>query len=302
MTINQNEDRSNYIGGSDISVIMGMNRWKTPLKLWLEKTGEVVPDDLSKVEAVQLGTELEEFVAQKFARETGKQVRVQNKMYVHPDYPYMVAHIDRLITGSDELLECKTCSAYKKEEWDNDCIPQEYILQVIWYLGLTGRKKGYIAVLIGGQSFKYKEIDFDQELFDVMVDKANKFWDMVKTKTPPPIMANDGEVIAEMFPKSSEEIFTEENEEVEEAVAFRQELKTSISDMQDQLKEVETKIKNNIKGNLGFQTCKYIVTWKEQPNSTIDRALMLAEGVLDKYIKKSSYRVLRVKKNPNYEA
>ncbi|MGN1152884.1 MAG: lambda-exonuclease family protein, partial [Candidatus Gastranaerophilaceae bacterium] len=102
------EERRNYIGGSDIAAVMGMSRWKTQLQLWLEKTGEVEPVDLSQVEAVQLGSELEEFVAQKFAKETGKQVRKQSKMYVHKDYPYMVAHIDRLITGTDEILECKT--------------------------------------------------------------------------------------------------------------------------------------------------------------------------------------------------
>ena len=61
------EERRNYIGGSDIAAILGMSRWKTPLKLWLEKTGEVEPDDLSENEAVQLGIELEDFVAQKFA-------------------------------------------------------------------------------------------------------------------------------------------------------------------------------------------------------------------------------------------
>ena len=111
------EERRNYIGGSDIAAVMGMSRWKTQLQLWLEKTGEAEPADLSKVEAVQLGSELEEFVAQKFAKETGKQVRKQSKMYVHKDYPYMAAHIDRLITGTDEILECKTCGSYKEDEW-----------------------------------------------------------------------------------------------------------------------------------------------------------------------------------------
>ncbi len=68
-------DRTKFIGGSDISVVMGLNRWKTPLQLWAEKTGQVEPDDLSKVERVQLGSELEDFVAKKFERESGLKVR-----------------------------------------------------------------------------------------------------------------------------------------------------------------------------------------------------------------------------------
>ena len=61
------EERKSYIGGSDISVVMGMSRWKTPLALWLEKTGEVEPEDLSKKEAVHFGIKLEALVAEEFA-------------------------------------------------------------------------------------------------------------------------------------------------------------------------------------------------------------------------------------------
>ena len=75
------EERRKYIGGSDITSVMMMSRWKTPLTLWLEKTGEIEPDDLSDNEAVQLGVELEDFVAQKFAKEIGKKVRKTN-MYI----------------------------------------------------------------------------------------------------------------------------------------------------------------------------------------------------------------------------
>lgn len=289
------EERMKYIGGSDISAVMGMNRWKTPLKLWLEKTGELEPDDLSKVEAVQLGTELEEFVAQKFARETGKQVRVQSKMYVHPIYDYMVAHVDRLITGSDELLECKTCSAFKKEEWDESNIPQEYVLQVMWYMGITGRKKAWIAVLIGGQSFKYKEVEFDQELFDVMVERAKSFWESVQNNVTPEITLNDGETLREMFPKSSGDIV--EDMEADTEIAYRQELKEAISQQQEELKLVEAKIKNRIQNNLGISTLKYIATWKEHESSKIDTKKLADDGLLDKYTIKYSYRVLRIATN-----
>ena len=99
------EERRKYIGGSDIAVVMGMSRWKTPLKLWLEKTGQAEPDDLSQVEAVQLGTELEEFVAQKFAKESGKldigqSVVIKNKMIMAEivDYHYFKHYKTDLFT------------------------------------------------------------------------------------------------------------------------------------------------------------------------------------------------------------
>ena len=49
------QNRHIYLGGSDISVVMGLNRYKTPLQLWLEKTQRVQPKDLSNVESVYFG-------------------------------------------------------------------------------------------------------------------------------------------------------------------------------------------------------------------------------------------------------
>ena len=123
LTISKDDVKTNrhqYIGGSDIAAIMGLSRWKTPLKLWCEKTLKIPAPDLSNNEAVEMGTELEQFVADMFTKRTGKAVRRAPKMYFHPDYPFMAAHVDRLVTGTDELLECKTASIFKKEEWEND--------------------------------------------------------------------------------------------------------------------------------------------------------------------------------------
>ena len=286
------EERRKYIGGSDIAVVMGMSRWKTPLKLWLEKTGQAEPDDLSQVEAVQLGTELEEFVAQKFAKESGKQVRKQSKMYVHKDYPFMVAHIDRLITGTDEILECKTCGSHKKDEWEGDGIPREYVLQVVWYLGITGKKKAYIAVLIGGQSFKYKEIEFDKELFDVMVDMAREFWIAVETKTPPAVSASDNPIIVEMFPDPDAEIV--ENQEIEANIAKLQKVKDDISVLNDEKEMLEAEIKSAIGEHLGVSTENFKVTWPKYQQTKVNTERLKADGLYEKYADKSSYRRLNI--------
>ncbi len=35
-------ERRKGIGGSDASIILGLNKWKTPFELWLDKTGQVL--------------------------------------------------------------------------------------------------------------------------------------------------------------------------------------------------------------------------------------------------------------------
>lgn len=322
------KNRNEMIGGSDIAAILGMSRWKTPLKLWCEKTEKLPAPDLSDNEAVELGKELEDFVAQKFTKETGKAVRRSPKYYQHPDYPYMVAHVDRLVTGTDEILECKTCSAFKADEWEFETveeeqpdgtikkvqvpsIPQEYILQVIWYLGITGRKVGHIAVLIGGQRFRKRHIDFDQELFNQMVEAAKEFWQHVKEDTPPAVMPNDDETLKELYSEHSEvmiELYPTDEESsiavqsLEEKIAYLQEVKAHIKSFEDEKKEIETHIKDIIKDNLGIKTPKYSITWKLQKGQvSYDKEQMIADGVYEKYATQNSFRRLNVGKNKEYE-
>lgn len=305
-------NRNKVIGGSDIAAIMGLSRYKTPLKLWAEKTGKIETPDLSNVEAVKMGTKLEQFVADLFSEETGKAVRRSPKVYQHKDYPYMVAHIDRLVTGTDELLECKTASIFKKDEWENEDIPQEYILQVMWYLGITGRKVGYIAVLIGGQNFKYKKIEFDEEFFNTMVEAAKEFWTHVLSDVPPAVMADDDETLKEMYGDHSEvmielfptdEHFKELSENFESTIAHIQELKMHKSDIEKEIKEHETQIKDIIKDNLGIKSPKYIVTWKAQTSIGIDTTRLKAEKpeIAEEFKKVSSYRTMRIAKNKESE-
>ena len=289
------QERMSYIGGSDIAAIMSQSRWKTPYRLWAEKTGKIEMPDLSNVEAVEMGTRLEQFVADLFSEKTGKTVRKAPKTYSHPDYPYLVAHVDRLLTGTDELLECKTCSAYKLEEWENK-IPKEYILQVIWYLGITGRKRGWIACLIGGQKFVYMAIDFDEELFNTMVEKAVKFWEMVQKQIPPLILPEDDEVLGEIYSEHTDDMMI--LQDLNDRVAYLQEIKMHIDEMTKERKEIETELKTVIKDKAGFTTDKYKVTWKSQVTRRIDTELLKTEEpeIAQKYMKESAYRVLRITK------
>lgn len=294
------KERMQYIGGSDIAAIMGQSRWKTPYRLWAEKTGKIEMPDLSNVESVEMGTRLEQLVADIFSEKTGKAVRKAPKTYSHSEYPYLVAHVDRLITGTDELLECKTCSAFKLEEWENK-IPKEYVLQVIWYLGITGRKRGWIACLIGGQKFIYMAIEFDEELFKAMVERAVKFWEMVQNQTPPLILPEDDEVLGEIYSEHTDDMMV--LQDLNDRVAYLQEIKMHIDEMTKEKREIETELKTVIADKAGFTTDKYKVTWKSQISRLIDTELLKTKhpNLVQKYMVEKATRVMRITKNKEVE-
>lgn len=50
--------RTKGIGGSDVSVIAGMNKFRSVFQLWLEKTGQVIPEE-KETDFTHFGTVLE---------------------------------------------------------------------------------------------------------------------------------------------------------------------------------------------------------------------------------------------------
>lgn len=278
-----NIDRSRIIGGSDIAAVMGLSRYTTPLALWAQKTGRL-ENDLSNFEAAEIGTELEEYVARKFTRKTGIKLRVDNRTFTHPKYPYMVAHIDRWVVGEDAVFEAKTCSAWKEKEWHGEEIPQEYILQLNWYLGIVGKAKGHIACLIGGQKFIWKEIQFDQSLFELQVEQARMFMEEYVLKDVAPVaLAGDNETLGELFPTSNESTIQFNGLDAEEIDSLIEERTNGISvikDAQADLKAVEARLKQKLGEAEAGETTIHRFTWK-----TINRKEFT--------VKASSYRQLK---------
>src|SRR5690606_33475394 len=193
--------RKKGIGGSDASVVLGFNPWKSPFELYIEKTS----DDIRELdsEAVYWGTVLEDVIAEEFTRRTGKKVRRQNKVFIHPAYDFTIPTNDRDVVGEKALLECKTTSAFNADAWECEHIPPAYICQLQHYMAVLGYEKAYIAVLIGGQKFIWKELKRDDEFIELMIQEEKNFWENHVLKGVPPEI--DGtpsatELLNKMYP------------------------------------------------------------------------------------------------------
>ncbi len=289
-------DRNNFIGSSEISAVMGVNPYMTALKLWAVKSKKVEPDDLSGNEAVEWGVRLEDVVGKKFAEKHDVKVMAYKKRYYHKEYPFLSCELDRIITGTDEALECKTCNAWAWKEWENpDELPLHYIHQVNFAMGITGRKKMWVACLCGGQKYVEKEVLFSQKLFDLQVERAVKFWDMVQKGEQPMTVSDDNKFMIDLYPENVTDDIVEANEEVENLIALRQETKMHIDEMNKEKAAIEAKLKDYIGEASGLKTMKYKVTWKKQnTRPSFDTETMQKNGHYELYVIPNSTRVLRV--------
>lgn len=112
------------IGGSDVAAIFGISPWKTPLDLWLEKSGKLMPDESENMWQKEMGHLLEPVVAQMYAFRTGHRVITDTYLYQHALYPWALANIDYGMEDKDTKevggLECKSTTYYNADEWKDD--------------------------------------------------------------------------------------------------------------------------------------------------------------------------------------
>lgn len=288
------EARKNGIGGSDVASIMGLNKYSSPLNVWLVKTGREESPDLSDNQAVEWGNRLEDVVADKFADEHPElQVRRRNATMVSIKRPWAFANIDRWVTdgkGNVGILEVKTVGMRRAADWDNG-VPLYYLTQVTHYMSVTGYQYAWVAVLIGGQEFREYYIERDEQDIQVINDAVDTFWrDFVETDTAPALIGNDPEANAllSQHSDSSQEFISMLDEDVS-MIDELQAIKDQIDDLKHQKTLIENKIKELIGSNKGIETETKRVTWVRSVRSSFDKKAFdeAHPGITQDYMKTS---------------
>lgn len=212
--------RNTGIGGSDAGTVLGVNRYKQPLQLYKEKRGEIEADDLSDKLAVRIGNGLEDYVAQLYSEETGRRVERCSTMLRHPEHPWMLGNLDRLVWEGDKrpqhkgqirtrhILECKTTLSrfIDSEAWGpsgTDQVPIHYLAQCQHYMAVTGAELCDLAVLMSGPDFRIYQIKRDDDLIANMVEHEAAFWDRVQTGKAPELdcdHATTPDLLAKLYP------------------------------------------------------------------------------------------------------
>lgn len=181
ITEQQRAARLHGLGGSDAPVVAGVSPYKSAVELWQEKTGQVVPPDLSDVEVVAWGNLLEDTVAAEWSRRTGNKVRRVNETIIDRAEPFLLANIDRRVVGAPEVVEIKTVRGLT-----DDTPRADHLLQIQHYMNVGDFARGWLVYLIAGQRLVWFEVARDQAAIDQLVAAERIFWQHVRERTPPP--------------------------------------------------------------------------------------------------------------------
>jgi predicted phage-related endonuclease len=230
-------DRKQFIGGSAISAILGISKWKTPVQLYYDMVGwpegqlQIVKPEVEK--RWKRGKRLEPVVLEMIGDEqphieiTARSTDAQPNRYVDPEIPYFAAEVDFEWRGTlrvenaegeiedwlaveNENGEIKTVHPFMSGSWGNygsDEMPLEYLAQAQWGLGVTGRRRTIVAALFGADNLVLYRVERDEALISMMRDKAIQFWELYIRPTrdgtpriPEPKNADD---VTRIFPKDN---------------------------------------------------------------------------------------------------
>lgn len=292
--------RSTTIGGSDAAAILGLNPHKSAYALWAEKTGKVIPEDISQKEAVRLGTDLEDYVAHRFMEATGKKVRRENYTVFRDDMPYAHANYDRLVIGERAGLEIKTTNALNLKKFKNGEFPANYYCQCCHYLLISGLDRWYLAVLVLGVEFKVFTIERDEAELAALKMAEENFWYQVQNDLPPEIDGMDSTVDAlnAVFPVSDPEADAVDLTGCAADLAILDECTQQIKALEEKKKAAQARVMETLgAAEKGFYST-YSVSWKSQKRSTFDRKKWEQDhgAIPGEYLKVSGIRTFRFKK------
>lgn len=287
--------RNKGIGGSDASIICGVNKYKSAVELWMEKTGQIEPREAG--EAAYWGTILEPIIREEFTKRTGLVVGIEKSILQHPYYPFMLANLDGMVIDSEKkcgyVFEAKTANPFAADNWELD-VPEGYQLQVQHYMAVTGCTGAYIAVLIGGNQFKFYFIERDEDIITLLIKLEKQFWDCVVKRKPPKLDGSkaSSELLSRLYPKGKSKDIVPLPEE---ALGFIRQYEDALSAENEAVLKKEEAV-NHLKDLLGDNQYGSaggrLVAWTNVSSERFDAKTFKAEQpeIYSKYVANSNYR------------
>ena len=289
--------RKTGIGGSDAGAICGVNPYSSAMKVFHDKTSEEVEEQDN--EAIRIGHDLEDYVAQRFMEAAGLKVRKSNFMYRSVENSFMIADVDRLVVGEDAGLECKTASAYNADKWKDGDIPLHYVMQCYHYMAVTGKRIWYIAAVILGREFVYRKLVWDDELIDSLIAVEKDFWEShVMSKTMP---APDGskacDELLDRYFRSARKGSAVSLFGFDEKLDRRAEIREEIDRLQKEQDCIDQEIKLYMKDNEFAASSMYRVSWSNVETARLDTQRIKQERpeIYQSYMKQTVSRRFQVK-------
>lgn len=171
-TLDPTFDRRSGIGASEVAALLGLDPRKTPLSLWLEKTGQAPAFEGNRF--TEMGHRFEPLIADAYADREGVALEAVTTTR-HPEIPHIFATPDRRVLGTNRLVECKAVFSPRVmvmfgEDGSSD-YPEHFAVQAMVQAAVMDAEDVHLAALLGADLRVYRvprDHDRERRLLDVI--------------------------------------------------------------------------------------------------------------------------------------
>lgn len=294
--------RHGVLTASDAGALLGIDPWKSRAALYFEKIAPE-PPAFEENEAMRWGTLLEPVVAREFTARTGIPTLGSQQLLTNERRPWMAATPDFFGLEGDEtvLVEIKTTTLRKEDDWPAEEPPPRVTAQVMWQLAVTGLRVAHVAALIGGQELRLYRLERDHAVVNAIIDAAHTFWhDHVLAQVEPPIDSHDSttEALKRAF-ADSDGTALHAPQDIEDAWAELVAAKGMVALWTDRADALTNRLRLFLRtAEIGLIGGAKAFSWKPQVKRDIDvKALRAAHpDIAEQFTRESTGRVFRLHK------
>jgi len=244
--VNDLIERQKGIGGSDAGTAVGVNPYKSPYILYLEKIGAREPEDISNKPAVKRGVRLEPEIMKWVKEDLNITLRKDNNTHISKEYPYLFCHNDGTVVGSHRIAEIKAPSIHMREKWGEpgtDSIPPYYLAQGVHALAIQPEMEGVDYFAYFDPDILHFKLERKKSLIDAYLAKVEMFWNYVLNELPPPPQ-DENDLIYKYFKKNGK--FKSATPDIEKRIANLIKIKAEKKALDAEEKEEKFQIKDYI--------------------------------------------------------
>lgn len=182
------EWRKSGVSASEAAIVLGLSTEKTPWRLWAEKTGLVLPEDLSGNPNIQRGIRCEPVARRLF--ESRHDEILLPACAESLEHPFLRASFDGLTDDAIPVeIKCPTLDNFQ-EARANDTQSEQYrkhYAQIQQQIAIAGSDRGWLTLY---QEETRGHLDFEVPRDDAfianLVTEATRFADMLRRREEPP--------------------------------------------------------------------------------------------------------------------
>lgn len=290
------DKRAHSIGGTDAAAILGLNKYRSPMQVWLEKKGLI--DPIQENDAMRWGKKLERPILEAYSDLVGHPVDFADpyEFLQSAQLPVLGCSLDaRWQDGDQRPVDAKN-TRQRTADWGepgSDIFPAHYQIQLCVQMSVTDAPAADLAVLFHGSDLQRYTIRRDKELETAMLERLHVWWQrhIVDGVQPDPDGSDScSKYIRKRFARSTEKV-VDATPEVLDWVRRRQEAVELIKVHE----EMKVEMENLICAYLGdAEAIPGVLSWKNNKDSVkTDEKAYIVE--LEAHLLKSGFTPEQIK-------